>query len=54
MKDRMAEQRPALAAYWGESYFPALDGVRAICILLVMFNHVHEPVPLGTAGAHRG
>jgi peptidoglycan/LPS O-acetylase OafA/YrhL len=47
----MAEQRPAaLAAYWGESYFPALDGVRAICILLVMFNHVHEPVPLGLQG----
>ncbi len=47
----MGEQRPAaLAAYWGESYFPALDGVRAICILLVMFNHVHEPVPLGLQG----
>ena len=47
----MAEHRPAaLAAYWGESYFPALDGVRAICILLVMFNHVHEPVPLWLQG----
>jgi peptidoglycan/LPS O-acetylase OafA/YrhL len=39
-----------LTAYWGESYFPALDGVRAICILLVMFNHVHEPVPRGLQG----
>ena len=47
----MVEQRSAaLAAYWGESYFPALDGVRAICILLVMFNHVHEPVPLWLQG----
>ncbi len=46
----MVEQRSALGAYWGESYFPALDGVRAICILLVMFNHVHEPVPSGLQG----
>lgn len=22
-------------------YFPALDGLRALCVLLVMFNHVH-------------
>ena len=47
----MAVQRPAaMAAYWGESYFPALDGVRAVCILLVMFNHVHEPMPLWVQG----
>ena len=46
----MEERRCALTSYWGESYFPALDGVRAICILLVMFNHVHEPVPFGLQG----
>jgi peptidoglycan/LPS O-acetylase OafA/YrhL len=26
-------------------YFPSLDGMRAICVLLVMFNHVHAQVP---------
>jgi peptidoglycan/LPS O-acetylase OafA/YrhL len=46
----MADRPAVLTAYWGESYFPALDGLRAICILLVMFNHVHEPVPRGLQG----
>ena len=47
----MSERWPGeLKVYWSESYFPALDGLRAICILLVMFNHVHERVPAGMQG----
>ena len=41
----MERRRAGLEKFWRESYFPSLDGLRAICILLVMFNHVHEPVP---------
>ncbi len=31
-------------------YFPSLDGMRAFCVLLVMFNHVHAAVPKWIAG----
>jgi len=32
-------------AYQNAKYFPALDGIRALCVLLVLFTHVHVPVP---------
>ncbi len=40
----------ALSAFWAESYFPALDGLRALCIALVTINHMHEPFPMPVAG----
>lgn len=47
----MTEQRRAgLEAFRRTSYFPSLDGLRAICILLVMFNHIHEPGPAWIQG----
>jgi peptidoglycan/LPS O-acetylase OafA/YrhL len=39
------EEPSALASFWRTSYFPALDGLRAICILLVIFNHTHCHYP---------
>jgi peptidoglycan/LPS O-acetylase OafA/YrhL len=33
------------ASFEHTRYFPALDGLRALCVVLVMFNHVHTPTP---------
>lgn len=41
----------ALSSFWSESYFPALDGLRAICIAMVIINHMHESVPLHIVGS---
>ncbi len=32
----------ALTAFQNKSYFPALDGIRAISVLMVMSNHLHS------------
>ncbi len=45
------DPRNSFTAYWSESYFPALDGVRAFCVLLVIGNHMHEKLPPVVAGA---
>jgi peptidoglycan/LPS O-acetylase OafA/YrhL len=40
-------------AFQNAKYFPSLDGMRALCVLLVLFTHVHVPVPdwiLGSLG----
>ncbi len=37
--------RTDAAEFDAARYFPSLDGMRAICVLLVMFNHVHVVVP---------
>ena len=39
------ETEGAFSAYWSTSYFPALDGLRAVCIAMVMSYHLHEKVP---------
>jgi len=41
----MASARIDFIEFEKAKYFPALDGMRAICVLLVMFNHVHLPYP---------
>jgi peptidoglycan/LPS O-acetylase OafA/YrhL len=43
MKNEAADK--AFAVYWAEPYFPALDGLRAICIALVLSFHMHEKLP---------
>jgi len=34
-----------LDLYRRTRYFPALDGLRAFCVTIVMFNHMHVPQP---------
>jgi peptidoglycan/LPS O-acetylase OafA/YrhL len=47
-------KHPGFAAFWSDNYFPALDGLRALSILLVFFVHIHEDRPeiRGWIGVH--
>jgi len=47
----MARSRIDFAAFDASRYFPALDGLRALCVLVVMFNHVRAAVPPWLHGA---
>lgn len=38
------------SAYDRTRYFPSLDGLRALLVVLVMFNHVHAKVPAHVLG----
>ena len=38
--------------FWGDKYFPALDGLRALSILLVVFFHAGGPDIRGWIGVH--
>jgi len=37
-------------AFQNAKYFPALDGMRALCVFLVMFTHLHVAVPQWVLG----
>jgi len=41
----MIKPRLDYAVFQDTKYFPSLDGLRAMSVLLVMFNHVHGAVP---------
>jgi peptidoglycan/LPS O-acetylase OafA/YrhL len=45
---------PRFAPFWSDNYFPALDGLRALSILLVFFVHIHvaRPEIRGWIGVH--
>jgi peptidoglycan/LPS O-acetylase OafA/YrhL len=37
-------------SFWRTKYFPSLDGLRALCVLMVMFNHIHVAPPKWVLG----
>lgn len=41
----MIKPRVDFAVFQNTKYFPSLDGLRAVSVFLVMFNHVHGYVP---------
>jgi peptidoglycan/LPS O-acetylase OafA/YrhL len=47
-------EQTAITAFWSDNYFPALDGLRALSILLVVFFHIHvdRPEIRGWIGVH--
>jgi peptidoglycan/LPS O-acetylase OafA/YrhL len=40
-----ASTRAIFTEFWKSKYFPALDGLRALSVLLVMVNHIHASFP---------
>lgn len=41
----MEESKNPFTQFHNTRYFPSLDGMRALFVTLVMFNHVHVPTP---------